>query len=52
MIISTIAYHHHLSFVSVLGILVVFVAVGIRMYCDERMKAIRKRQQEAKSLPV
>ena len=46
IIISCVLYSHPVSVPSLIGILVVFTAIGIRMYCGQQA---RKAAQAAKA---
>ncbi|CAB3382263.1 Hypothetical predicted protein [Cloeon dipterum] len=44
ILLSCIYYGHAVSIAGVLGILMVFLAVFLRMYCAQRLKSIRQRR--------
>ncbi|XP_059611624.1 adenosine 3'-phospho 5'-phosphosulfate transporter 1 [Phlebotomus argentipes] len=46
ILLSCLIYKHHISSLGVLGIFVVFLAISLRVYCNQRIKAIRRRAAE------
>uniref|UniRef100_A0A1B6FLF2 Adenosine 3'-phospho 5'-phosphosulfate transporter 1 n=1 Tax=Cuerna arida TaxID=1464854 RepID=A0A1B6FLF2_9HEMI len=47
ILLSCIIYQHSISFMGVLGVLVVFAAVFLRIYCNQRIKAHKRRLQSS-----
>lgn len=45
ILLSCIIYHHYISTVGIVGIIVVFFSVFLRIYCNQRLRAIRRRAQ-------
>ncbi|PSN39928.1 Adenosine 3'-phospho 5'-phosphosulfate transporter 1 [Blattella germanica] len=45
ILLSCLIYQHHISALGVLGVLVVFFSVFLRIYCTQRLRAIRRRAQ-------
>lgn len=43
ILLSCIVYQHHISVLGVLGIIVVFAAVFLRVYCKQRLRTLRMR---------
>ncbi|XP_061389465.1 adenosine 3'-phospho 5'-phosphosulfate transporter 1 [Musca vetustissima] len=48
ILLSCLIYHHSISVLGILGVLVVFVAIFIRVYCNQRLKQMRKRAEAHK----
>uniref|UniRef100_A0A6B2EIF5 Adenosine 3'-phospho 5'-phosphosulfate transporter 1 n=1 Tax=Phlebotomus kandelakii TaxID=1109342 RepID=A0A6B2EIF5_9DIPT len=46
ILLSCLIYKHHISSLGILGIFVVFLAISLRVYCNQRIKAIRRRAAE------
>uniref|UniRef100_A0A1B0D4M5 Adenosine 3'-phospho 5'-phosphosulfate transporter 1 n=1 Tax=Phlebotomus papatasi TaxID=29031 RepID=A0A1B0D4M5_PHLPP len=46
ILLSCLIYHHNISPLGILGIFVVFLAISLRVYCNQRIKAIRRRAAE------
>lgn len=44
ILLSCILYGHTVTTVGIFGIIIVFVAVFLRIYCNHRLKAIRRHQ--------
>ncbi|CAG0885626.1 unnamed protein product [Darwinula stevensoni] len=51
ILLSVIIYQHPLSVEAFLGIILVFVAVFLRVYCSQRMKQLRAKQKLLKKEP-
>lgn len=45
ILLSCFIYQHHITAVGIIGVIVVFVSVFLRIYCNQRLRAIRKRAQ-------
>lgn len=45
ILLSCIIYHHHISAVGVIGIILVFFSIFLRVYCNQRLRAIRRKVQ-------
>ncbi|XP_053693287.1 adenosine 3'-phospho 5'-phosphosulfate transporter 1 [Sabethes cyaneus] len=43
ILLSCLIYKHSISNLGVFGVLIVFVAIFLRVYCNHRMKSIRRR---------
>lgn len=52
ILLSCLIYHHHISAAGIFGVVLVFVAVFLRIYCNQRIRLIRKRAQMASSMKV
>ncbi|XP_037943004.1 adenosine 3'-phospho 5'-phosphosulfate transporter 1 [Teleopsis dalmanni] len=48
IMLSCFLYNHSISLLGVLGVLVVFFAIFLRVYCNQRLKAMRKRLEANK----
>ncbi|XP_075145069.1 adenosine 3'-phospho 5'-phosphosulfate transporter 1 [Haematobia irritans] len=48
ILLSCLIYHHKISILGILGVMVVFLAIFIRVYCNQRIKAMRKRAEALK----
>lgn len=48
ILLSCLIYHHSISVLGVLGVMVVFFAIFMRVYCNQRMKTMRKRAESHK----
>uniref|UniRef100_A0A182K667 Adenosine 3'-phospho 5'-phosphosulfate transporter 1 n=1 Tax=Anopheles christyi TaxID=43041 RepID=A0A182K667_9DIPT len=49
ILVSCLIYQHRISFLGVIGVLIVFLAIFLRVYCNQRLKAIKQRHQSAQS---
>ncbi|KFB52838.1 AGAP002571-PA-like protein [Anopheles sinensis] len=47
ILLSCLIYQHRISFLGVIGVLIVFLAIFLRVYCNQRLKAIKQRHQTA-----
>lgn len=45
ILLSCLLYHHAIAPLGILGIVLVFMAIFLRIYCNQRLKAIRGRLQ-------
>uniref|UniRef100_A0A182THS4 Adenosine 3'-phospho 5'-phosphosulfate transporter 1 n=1 Tax=Anopheles melas TaxID=34690 RepID=A0A182THS4_9DIPT len=45
ILLSCLIYQHRISFLGVVGVLIVFLAIFLRVYCNQRLKAIKQRHQ-------
>ncbi|XP_067013543.1 adenosine 3'-phospho 5'-phosphosulfate transporter 1 [Anabrus simplex] len=52
ILLSCIFYQHHISAIGVFGVIVVFVSIFLRVYCNQRLRAIRKRTQVLSAVKV
>lgn len=43
ILLSCIIYHHYISWTGVFGVFLVFSAVFLRIYCNQRIKVIKKK---------
>lgn len=43
ILLSCLIYKHNISFFGVLGVFIVFLAIFLRVYCNQRLKAIKRR---------
>lgn len=51
ILLSCITYDHHISFLGTIGICVLFFAIFLRVYCNQRLKALRKKPADSLLLP-
>lgn len=52
ILLSCLIYKHEISSLGVLGIVVVFLAIALRVYCSHRMRMIRRRHEGKQRLLV
>lgn len=50
ILLSCLVYHHHVTIIGIIGILLVFGSVFLRIYCNNRLRAIRRRRAAANSI--
>ncbi|XP_076638475.1 adenosine 3'-phospho 5'-phosphosulfate transporter 1 [Colletes latitarsis] len=50
ILLSCLIYHHRVTAIGILGILLVFGSVFLRIYCNNRLRAIRRRRAAANSI--
>ncbi|XP_076762467.1 adenosine 3'-phospho 5'-phosphosulfate transporter 1 isoform X2 [Xylocopa sonorina] len=50
ILLSCLIYHHRVTVIGIIGILVVFGSVFLRIYCNNRLRAIRRRRAAANSI--
>ncbi|XP_011255234.1 adenosine 3'-phospho 5'-phosphosulfate transporter 1 [Camponotus floridanus] len=50
ILLSCLIYHHEITIIGVFGILLVFGSVFLRIYCNNRLRAIRRRRAAANSI--
>lgn len=50
ILLSCLMYHHRVTALGILGILLVFGSVFLRIYCNNRLRAIRRRRAAANSI--
>ncbi|XP_017102712.2 adenosine 3'-phospho 5'-phosphosulfate transporter 1 [Drosophila bipectinata] len=48
IMLSCFIYQHSISVLGFFGVLIVFVAIFLRVYCNQRMRALRKRAEANK----
>lgn len=48
IMLSCFIYQHSISLLGIFGVLIVFVAIFLRVYCNQRLRAIRKRAEANK----
>lgn len=46
--LSCFIYQHSISLLGIFGVLIVFVAIFLRVYCTQRKRAMRKRAEADK----
>uniref|UniRef100_A0A182RB87 Adenosine 3'-phospho 5'-phosphosulfate transporter 1 n=1 Tax=Anopheles funestus TaxID=62324 RepID=A0A182RB87_ANOFN len=49
ILLSCLIYQHRISFLGIIGVLIVFLAIFLRVYCNQRLKAIKQRHQTTPS---
>lgn len=49
ILLSCIIYNHHLSTFAVFGVSIIFIALFLRIYCNQRLRNIRKQQSRGSS---
>lgn len=47
ILLSCLIYKHSISFLGVVGVVIVFLAIFLRVYCNQRLKAIKRRHAAA-----
>ncbi|XP_053679729.1 adenosine 3'-phospho 5'-phosphosulfate transporter 1 [Anopheles nili] len=47
ILLSCLIYQHRISSLGVIGVLIVFLAIFLRVYCNHRLMAIKQRHQAA-----
>ncbi|XP_014467175.1 PREDICTED: adenosine 3'-phospho 5'-phosphosulfate transporter 1-like [Dinoponera quadriceps] len=50
ILLSCLIYHHEITVIGVFGVLLVFGSVFLRIYCTNRLRAIRRRRAAANSI--
>ncbi|XP_076235301.1 adenosine 3'-phospho 5'-phosphosulfate transporter 1 [Calliopsis andreniformis] len=50
ILLSCLIYHHRVTTIGIAGILLVFGSVFLRIYCNNRLRAIRRRRATANSI--
>lgn len=50
ILLSCVVYQHHISKFGIFGVFIVFVAIFLRVYCNQRLKSIRRRAENAHPL--
>ncbi|XP_076666259.1 adenosine 3'-phospho 5'-phosphosulfate transporter 1 [Andrena cerasifolii] len=50
ILLSCLIYHHRVTAIGIIGILIVFGSVFLRIYCNNRLLAIRRRRAAANSI--
>ncbi|XP_015585237.1 adenosine 3'-phospho 5'-phosphosulfate transporter 1 [Cephus cinctus] len=50
ILLSCLMYHHNITVFGVFGILLVFGAMFLRIYCNNRLRAIKRRRTEATNI--
>ncbi|XP_033217621.1 adenosine 3'-phospho 5'-phosphosulfate transporter 1 [Belonocnema kinseyi] len=50
ILLSCVIYQHPISTLGVLGIILVFLSVFLRIYCNNRLRSIKKRKAEVNSV--
>ncbi|EFN88690.1 Adenosine 3'-phospho 5'-phosphosulfate transporter 1 [Harpegnathos saltator] len=50
ILLSCLIYHHQITVIGVFGVLLVFGSVFLRIYCTNRLHAIRRRRAAANSI--
>ncbi|KAH8369356.1 hypothetical protein KR009_008844 [Drosophila setifemur] len=48
ILLSCVIYHHSISVLGIFGVLIVFLAIFLRVFCTQRMRAMRKRAEANK----
>lgn len=52
ILLSCMIYHHDISATGIFGVCLVFLAVFLRIYCNQRVRLIRNRTQLSAALKV
>lgn len=52
ILLSCIIYHHSITSTGILGIVLVFVSIFLRIYCTQRLKQLRRHQSKSLVNPV
>ncbi|XP_001599843.1 adenosine 3'-phospho 5'-phosphosulfate transporter 1 [Nasonia vitripennis] len=50
ILLSCLLYHHYITPLGMFGVFLVFLAVFLRIYCNNRLHSIKKRRAEAGSI--
>ncbi|XP_031636120.1 adenosine 3'-phospho 5'-phosphosulfate transporter 1 [Contarinia nasturtii] len=50
ILLSCIVYEHYISAVGIIGIIIVFLALFLRVYCAQRLRMLRRKIESNKSL--
>ncbi|XP_033328240.1 adenosine 3'-phospho 5'-phosphosulfate transporter 1 [Megalopta genalis] len=50
ILLSCLIYHHRVTVIGIIGILLVFGSVFLRIYCNNRLRAIRRRRAANNSI--
>ncbi|KAK7866039.1 hypothetical protein R5R35_008551 [Gryllus longicercus] len=50
ILLSCIMYQHPVTALGIVGIIIVFISIFLRIYCNQRIRALRKRAQIASSI--
>ncbi|XP_076284476.1 adenosine 3'-phospho 5'-phosphosulfate transporter 1 isoform X2 [Lasioglossum baleicum] len=50
ILLSCLIYHHRVTVIGIIGILIVFGSVFLRIYCNNRLRAIRRRRAASNSI--
>jgi len=45
ILLSCIIYHHQISPLGICGVIIVFVAIFLRVYCSQRLKKLRRKHE-------
>lgn len=52
VLLSCIIYEHHVGFTGILGIILVFISISLRLYCSYRVKVLRKSIKNVNDIKV
>ncbi|XP_049845760.1 adenosine 3'-phospho 5'-phosphosulfate transporter 1 isoform X1 [Schistocerca gregaria] len=52
ILLSCIIYQHHITALGIIGVFVVFISIFLRVYCNQRLRSIRKKTQVAAGIKV
>ncbi|XP_012267765.1 adenosine 3'-phospho 5'-phosphosulfate transporter 1 [Athalia rosae] len=52
ILLSCLMYHHHITILGVLGILLVFGAIFLRIYCNHRIRMIKRRKAQLSNVNI
>uniref|UniRef100_A0A182PZS3 Adenosine 3'-phospho 5'-phosphosulfate transporter 1 n=1 Tax=Anopheles farauti TaxID=69004 RepID=A0A182PZS3_9DIPT len=47
ILLSCLIYQHRITFLGVIGVLIIFLAIFLRVYCNQRLKAIKQRHHQS-----
>ncbi|XP_017883090.1 adenosine 3'-phospho 5'-phosphosulfate transporter 1 [Ceratina calcarata] len=50
ILLSCLIYHHHITVFGIIGVIVVFGSVFLQIYCNNRLRAIRRRRAAANTI--
>lgn len=50
ILLSCIVYQHYISAIGIIGIIIVFISLFLRVYCAQRLKMLRRKIETNKSL--
>lgn len=50
ILLSCIVYKHHINILGIGGVIIVFISIFLRVYCNQRIRSLRKRAQVLNSV--
>lgn len=52
VLLSCLIYDHAISFIGAIGIIILFLAIFLRVYCNQRLRAIKKQALKESGRPL